>query len=747
MKDIDLAPRCRTRIVGIGFSLLLAGLLWGCGGAVDVNSGTSGQLRSFASAPLKPYSNLEELSRSEDNEATANPIAAFTSFGTMIQAHPRGTYYASHSSVFEDDSGDSYHTFYCSSVKPFVPKEDPGWATNERNTFYGADAIRYERLDMKLNSFIGVQTFLVGALEPKPALGGIKTIKLVQSPCTSTTVKLNGQYYTFFESFTDGSENAQMVAVHVARSLTPGGVAEVLTTAGWQTLSKITAPWKPVIRSQAFTNYPAHKTLIDNGLTATRENTRDQGHGNFLWGVGVPSAVVRNGKIHLIGWDNVAYPDRCRLEKTGGVWQIPSGGSCGSMILATSSDGTNFTTEIRPDFPGGELKIINDPGSEKDGQFAIFTQGLSDELKAKNKISLWVTFFAPDLKNKTSWHEMATMPSRVAANNYWALGGIVAPRVAGNSLGEIAPFSKPTLLQLSLPRLSAYSNANSLAENREIFAWKFKFNKGLSQNPSAVDLGAPAEKADPDPVPVIASGEITKDSSTNYGMHLCGSSFTNNASIKTRWSHQNTDIWYKPNGSSGARAYHYIHPIPNKKGHPRFCVVVALTKTDVNNLASGKTWNVQLYQPSTNRLSAVKTFNSASLTAPPIDYSIDHSNAGWINEAHLNSDGTVEVSGWACAKNYPNSVQIHLYFGGPSGTGTYFGSFMADQQGNSQADNDSIAKQCQSSGRNYRFVVLLPSDAVNAHRGEEIFIHGINPFDASGKKNTLIGNSGNLKVP
>jgi hypothetical protein len=559
-----------------------------------------------------PFWGEMSASASESDLSSREALASFTPLGTMVQAHPNETFYASHSSVFVDDNGQDFHTFYCSSVKPFVRNEDPGWGTNEKNTFYGADAVRYQRLDSKLNRVGEIRTAIIGGLEYKPSLG-LKTIKLVQSPCTSTTVKFRDLYYTFFESFTDGAANAQMVAIHVMRAAKPGHLdPEVLTTAGWKKMRTATEPWKAIIRSQSFKNYPAYRSLINQGLSGLRENYGPNSHGNLLWGVGVPSAVVKDGEIFLIAWDNVAYPERCRLEKVSGRWQVPAGVFCGSMILASSRDGQNFEVQVRPDLPSGEIKIVRDPGFSKDGQFAFFSQILDETLKSKNQIGLNVVFFTPDLRSMTSWHQLATVPSRVPPTKYWDLGGIVAPRVAGNSIGEISPFSRPTLLQMSLPRISQHSKPESIAENREIFAWRFQFLSDMSRPGSPVALAAPAEKADPAMPPVLTSAEVLKDSRTTYGLHLCGKSFTNKAAIRAKWSHLNKVKWYRPE-TAGSRAIHYIHPLATPAGHARFCVVAALTASEVNSLCSGKTLTVQIYQPSANVTSAPIVLNSSNV--------------------------------------------------------------------------------------------------------------------------------------
>lgn len=549
---------------------------------------------------------------SNDYDEMAAPNVSFQNPGTMVQAHNRGTFYASHSSIFKDDEG-RYHTFYCTSVKPFVQNESPGWDTNEATTFYAADAVRYESFDANsMKSLTGAITFLVGSFEIKPQFG-VNTIKMVQSPCTSSTVKFNNYYYTFFESFTEGSHYAQMVSIHVARSATPGENPEVLTVQGWQPLRTTKVAWKPVITSSVFNDYPKHRDLINTGAQAARDNWGVNSYGNFLWGMGVPSAVVREGRIYLVGWDNVYFPEACRLVKTNGRWETAANSRCGRNRIVSSLDGENFQTVATPDFtPGGDLKLVNDPQSDQHGNFAFFWNYADANLKSQRKIGLSVSFATPDFKGWSPAYQLGHFPSRVSDAAYNDLGGVFSPRVAGNAYGEIAPTTAPILLQMAMPRTAAYSKPQSIAENREIYSWLIQLNSKLSPEARPVQVGDPGQVADAPVVPSIVSGMILKDNAGKHSLNLCGTSFTNQAAVRLKWSHLSSDIWYSPTSNTN-RAIHYIGTIPTSNNHPPFCIFLSLKETEVNYLRNGNTVSAQVHQVSNNTTSAARLYKASDL--------------------------------------------------------------------------------------------------------------------------------------
>jgi hypothetical protein len=96
------------------------------------------------------------------------------------------------------------------------------------------------------------------------------------------------------------------------------------------------------------------------------------------------------------------------------------------------------------------------------------------------------------------------------------------------------------------------------------------------------------------------------------------------------------------------------------------------------------------------------------------------------------------VSGWACAYGLPNSIAVHVYAGGPAGTGQFVTAVTANA-----TSDQYVAAACGSTGTAYRFSIPLDS-FLPAHYGKTIYIHGISP---NGGPNSLIGNSGSFTFP
>jgi len=128
--------------------------------------------------------------------------------------------------------------------------------------------------------------------------------------------------------------------------------------------------------------------------------------------------------------------------------------------------------------------------------------------------------------------------------------------------------------------------------------------------------------------------------------------------------------------------------------------------------------------------------NSGVLTIPAVDRSI----TGWIS-GYVVENNQYVLKGWACAKTYPGSVDVHLYAGGPAGTGTMVTSTTA----NLTSTNDpQIAVFCNAGGTNYRFSIPLTMAMRQQYGGQPLYVHGISPF---GLANSTIGNSGNINMP
>ena len=97
------------------------------------------------------------------------------------------------------------------------------------------------------------------------------------------------------------------------------------------------------------------------------------------------------------------------------------------------------------------------------------------------------------------------------------------------------------------------------------------------------------------------------------------------------------------------------------------------------------------------------------------------------------------ITGWACSTWLPQSINVDLYVGGPYGTGTGVGRFLANK-----TSEAAVASACSVGSGSYRFQIQLSDAQRVLYGGQTIYIHGISPIGAA---NSLIGASGNFRVP
>lgn len=97
------------------------------------------------------------------------------------------------------------------------------------------------------------------------------------------------------------------------------------------------------------------------------------------------------------------------------------------------------------------------------------------------------------------------------------------------------------------------------------------------------------------------------------------------------------------------------------------------------------------------------------------------------------------IFGWACSTYVGGSIPVHVYFGGPAGSGFGYGEFIANI-----ASEAAVNNQCKGGGTAYRFNVPITHAMVRDHGGKKVYVHGISPLvDA----HLLISNSGNYALP
>jgi hypothetical protein len=126
--------------------------------------------------------------------------------------------------------------------------------------------------------------------------------------------------------------------------------------------------------------------------------------------------------------------------------------------------------------------------------------------------------------------------------------------------------------------------------------------------------------------------------------------------------------------------------------------------------------------------------NSGVFTVPSVDRSV----TGFISGVVLENQQYF-LRGWACAKTYAGSIDVHLYAGGQAGSGTFVTVATANQ-----SSSPATPAACNTSGSAYGFSIPLTLTLRQQFGGQSIFVHGISPF---GLPNSLIGNSGNLTFP
>lgn len=113
---------------------------------------------------------------------------------------------------------------------------------------------------------------------------------------------------------------------------------------------------------------------------------------------------------------------------------------------------------------------------------------------------------------------------------------------------------------------------------------------------------------------------------------------------------------------------------------------------------------------------------------------------GVIDGIYSAGDGSYYIAGWACVKYSEQSISVHLYLGGPAGSGTIIGGYAANS-----SSEPAVAASCQANGSAYRFQIPIAQSTASQYSGQAIYVHGINPSNYLG--NMLLVNSGVFKVP
>ncbi len=124
-----------------------------------------------------------------------------------------------------------------------------------------------------------------------------------------------------------------------------------------------------------------------------------------------------------------------------------------------------------------------------------------------------------------------------------------------------------------------------------------------------------------------------------------------------------------------------------------------------------------------------------NVRAKGLSYANDNNFAvtGWLDAVERVPTGGVVIKGWACAKNWEDSINVHLYVEGQIAKGVTA----------NRASEGAVAAACGSTGTAYRFNEFFPESDRVANVGKRIYVFGISPFDLA---NNVLSGSGK-RVP
>jgi hypothetical protein len=97
------------------------------------------------------------------------------------------------------------------------------------------------------------------------------------------------------------------------------------------------------------------------------------------------------------------------------------------------------------------------------------------------------------------------------------------------------------------------------------------------------------------------------------------------------------------------------------------------------------------------------------------------------------------LQGWACEKSYAGSIDVHVYVGGPAGSGAFAFAGTANQ-----TSETAVNGACSATGTQYRFSLPIPYSVTEQYSGQAIYVHGLSP---DGLTNGLISGSGSFSIP
>lgn len=100
---------------------------------------------------------------------------------------------------------------------------------------------------------------------------------------------------------------------------------------------------------------------------------------------------------------------------------------------------------------------------------------------------------------------------------------------------------------------------------------------------------------------------------------------------------------------------------------------------------------------------------------------------------------SASLGGWTCSTGLPTSLDVRLYAGGPTGTGTAVGVYHANL-----ASEAALQSQCHSTGSAYRFTITFAEADRIAYAGQPLYVNGIS---VTGGADTQLTGSGTFNMP
>ena len=113
---------------------------------------------------------------------------------------------------------------------------------------------------------------------------------------------------------------------------------------------------------------------------------------------------------------------------------------------------------------------------------------------------------------------------------------------------------------------------------------------------------------------------------------------------------------------------------------------------------------------------------------------------GWIDVVSSAND-QVTIAGWSCTAGVEQSVWVHVYAGGPAGSGQWVTAALANGW-----SEPAVAADCNVSSGAYRYHIVVPfgPEQMMQMGGLKVYVHGISLV---GSENLLLGNSGAFSLP